>query len=165
LYQFADDQQNVERNATELVNLARSKGQLMWLSRGLFFLHWLSANRDKNTGSLLDMEKDVEKLLEANEEIEVTFFLGLVAETQMNLGQFEKAQESLDLAMQKVEKNGETFYQAELLRIQGDLFQRAETENSNKNAESYYQKSLDVAKAQSAKLWEDKTLSRLDLRT
>ena len=165
LYQFADDQQNVERNATELVNLARSKGQLMWLSRGLFFLHWLSANRDKNAGSLLDLEKDVEKLLEANEEIEVTFFLGLAAETQMNMGQFEKAQESLDLAMQKVEKNGETFYHAELLRIQGDLIQRAGAVSSDKKAESYYRKSLDIAKAQSAKLWEDKTLSRLSSRS
>jgi predicted ATPase len=133
----------------------------MWLSRGLFFNHWIRANRGKHTESLLDMEKEVEKLLEANEEIEITYYLGLIAATQINLGQFEKARESLDLAMQKVEKNGETFYQAELLRIHGDLIQRAGAATSDKNAERYYRKSLDIAKAQSAKLWEEKAILAL----
>jgi class 3 adenylate cyclase/tetratricopeptide (TPR) repeat protein len=161
LYQFANDYPSIERNATALVDLARSKGQLMWLSRGLFFNHWIRANRGKHTESLLDMEKEVEKLLEANEEIEITYYLGLIAATQINLGQFEKARESLDLAMQKVEKNGETFYQAELLRIHGDLIQRAGAATSDKNAERYYRKSLDIAKAQSAKLWEEKAILAL----
>jgi class 3 adenylate cyclase len=161
LYQFADDHQSIERNATELVNLARSKGQLMWLSRGLFFHHWLSANRDKSTESLLNMEQEVKKLLEANEEVEITYYLGLIASTQINLSLFDKASESLDLALQKVEKNGETFYHSQLLRLYGDLIRCGGAEWSHKNAENYYKKSLDIAKTQSAKLWEEKALSRL----
>lgn len=159
LYQFANDHQSIERNATELVDLARSKGQMMWLSRGLFFHHYLSAIRDKNSQSLLAMEEEVEKLLEASEEIEVTYYLGLIAETQIALEQYEKARNFLDLALQKVEKNGERFYEAELYRLRGDLIQKSKDTGLGENAESYYQKSLEIAESQSAHLWAERTPS------
>ena len=161
LYQFASDNDKIKQNATELENLAKSKGQLMWLSRGLFFQHWVIANQYKDFASLLIIEEEVTNLLEANEEIEITYYLGLVAETQMNLSQYEKAKKSLDLALEKVEKNGETFYHAELLRIYGDLIQQSGNTNFGESAESYYRKSLNIARAQSAQLWEEKVLARL----
>lgn len=161
LYQFAHDLENLQRSANELVELAQSKGQLIWLSRGLFFQHWLKANRDKNVDELAPMENEVEKLLEAREEIEVTYYLGLVAETQLNLGRYVDANRSLDLAMELVEKNGETFYQAELLRIRGDLLRQMGEDNGDNSPATLYWQSLDVSREQSAKLWEEKTLARL----
>ncbi len=161
LYQFANDHQTIERNAVELVDLARSKGQLMWLSRGLFFQHYLSAIQDGNKESLLAMEDEVEKLLEANEEIEVTYYLGLIAEVQIELGQYRKARASLDLALKKAGKNGETFYRAELLRIYGDLLKSSENNDTGKSPENYYRESLEIARAQSARLWEERVLTRI----
>ncbi len=161
LYQFADDHQSIRDNTNELIGLAESKGQLMWLSRGLFFKHWLEANENSNVDSLHSMENDVANLLAANEEIETTYYLGLIADIQLNLKQFRKAKNSLDLALKLVEKNGETFYQAELLRIHGDLIQRSGNTDFGNSAEHYYQKSLDIARRQSAQLWEEKVLARL----
>ena len=67
-------------------------------------------------------------------------------------------------ALALVERTGERCYEAEIWRIKGELLLKAAASNAQAEAESCYNRAIEIARQQSAKSWElraAKSLARL----
>lgn len=154
---FLHDINTMSMYSDELISLSDDKGMYMFKNRGLFFSHLTKAERDKDQQSLKYVSDAVESLLASKEEIETTFFLGIVAELQIELELLDDARASLDRAFSIARKNGEMFFMAELLRLDGLLQLRRDTKNI-KAAARLFDQSIKLAEQQSAQSWVKKSV-------
>jgi tetratricopeptide (TPR) repeat protein len=79
------------------------------------------------------------------------FYLVLLANGQLRLGRIDDGLDSLDRAEALIRKTGSRWCEAEVHRLRGDL-QLARS--AKVEAEASYQKALEIARSQDAKLWE-----------
>lgn len=119
-------------------------GNLVWWGAGL-------AQQGDHESGVKMMLEGLEVLNGTGAQIGRPMMLALVAQSLASLGQVDEAQEKVSAALAQVEKWGERFYLAEIVRTRGDLYlQSAKVEN----AEEAYRQAIDVARKQSAKAWE-----------
>jgi len=78
------------------------------------------------------------------------YFLGLLAEVYDLAGQFELGFEAVNLGLARAEITGEHFWDAELYRLQGQLF----LSRGDNRAETSFLQALNLARLQQAKLLE-----------
>jgi tetratricopeptide (TPR) repeat protein len=105
----------------EVINLARERGQHMFTNRGLLFQNLALASINQDPLALEKVVQATNTLLESKEEIDLSYLLGMTAEIQTSLGDFDAAGDSLDRALALSDKNEEMFYRAELLRLAAEL--------------------------------------------
>ena len=80
-------------------------------------------------------------------------FLGLLAESYAQGGQFEAGLATVVEALGVVESTGEQEYEAELYRLKGDLLlQQSQTQHAE--AEDCFEQAIAIAQRQAAKSWE-----------
>jgi predicted ATPase/DNA-binding winged helix-turn-helix (wHTH) protein len=89
-------------------------------------------------------------------------FTGDLAEGLAMAGQFDEATAVIDEAIAYSERNGESFYTPEILRIKGELLASAPGANLSE-AEDWLSRSLQLARRQSALAWELRTTTSLAL--
>jgi tetratricopeptide (TPR) repeat protein len=78
--------------------------------------------------------------------------LGLLAWAHGKIGQIEKAFSALAEALEVAEQNGEHFYEAELLRLKGELLLKRPA--PDEEPEACFRQAIAVARRQSARTWE-----------
>jgi predicted ATPase len=83
----------------------------------------------------------------------IPFFLSHLARAQSELGQLEEAWRSIREAIRTVDTTKERWFEAEVLRIAGELALKSLETNAAK-AVSYFERALAVARAQQARSWE-----------
>ena len=86
--------------------------------------------------------------------------LGLLAETRLKAGQFPEAMAGLEEALNLAVQSGERFYEAELLRLKGELQLVTEREKPCQ-AERAFLDSLEVSRTQNAQLFTLRTVASL----
>jgi predicted ATPase len=69
------------------------------------------------------------------------------------LGQVDEAQRTIDEAMTAVEKSKETWFEAEVYRLAGEIALTLPEPDAGK-AQAYFERALAVARQQHAKSWE-----------
>jgi predicted ATPase len=84
-------------------------------------------------------------------ELQMPYFVPLLARACEFAGQIEEAVTLLDDALQIVERTGERWLEAELYQQKGQLLLR---QGHSEAAEEFYHKALSIAEEQGAKLWE-----------
>jgi predicted ATPase len=77
----------------------------------------------------------------------------LFATAYAKLGQFDDARRSIGEAITAMETSKETWFEAELNRIAGEIALKSSKPNLA-NAETYFERALAVARKQQAKSWE-----------
>jgi predicted ATPase len=82
--------------------------------------------------------------------------IGQLAKAYAELGQIDNAWQSLSEAMTMVERTRETWFEAEIYRLAGEIALRS-TESEPAKAEAYFERALAVARQQRAKSWELRT--------
>ncbi len=91
-------------------------------------------------------------------EIWVPLVMGGLAEGYARDGQVAAGLKTIDEALALVAKNDERWNEAELYRLKGELTLKASREHPasaiEKEAETCFEKALEIARAQSAKSWE-----------
>ena len=93
----------------------------MYGIRGKFMQCWLDSFHSKNEAVLTDMREYLSLLIEAKEEIEMTYLLGLMTETEHRLGRNSDASRTLEKAYSMVQKNNEQFNVRELDRLRDSI--------------------------------------------
>jgi len=83
--------------------------------------------------------------------------LAAVAQGLAGLGRLDEARATLEQALAWVERSGERWYLAELLRTKGELLLRQEHRDGVAAAEGTFRRALEVAREQGALLWELRT--------
>jgi predicted ATPase len=86
-------------------------------------------------------------------------FLGFLAEAYASDGRIAEGQSTLRLALDEVSRTGERFYEAELVRLQGELMLR--TDETAQAAEESFERSAAIARAQNAKALELRAVTSL----
>ena len=81
------------------------------------------------------------------------WYLSYLARAYAELGQFEEAWRSIDEAMRAVETTKESWYEAEVHRMTGEIALKSLGPDTE-IAEKYFEHALSVARAQQAKSWE-----------
>jgi predicted ATPase len=82
-----------------------------------------------------------------------TVFLSYLARAYTELGQFEEAWRSIGEAIAAMENTKETWWEAEVNRIAGEIARKSPQPDAGV-ADAYFDRALAVARQQEAKSWE-----------
>ena len=93
----------------------------------------------------------------------IPYLLALMANIHSAAGQNEAALHSLDEALEVSERRHETWNDAEIFRLRGEIVLLSDGDSValKKEAESYFQKALEIARQQSTRSWELRTSTSL----
>jgi adenylate cyclase len=169
-HQFRREVAFVEKDAEAVIALAQKQGLQMWKAFGMVFRGWSQVAQGQ-------MEKGSEQLVAGLAAYEATGaklwstqFLGLLAEALTEAERLDDGLKIVDEALEATERLGERFYEAELLRLKGELLIHQSAMNSQfesenlatrsprfdppQQAEACFNQALATAREQQAKGWE-----------
>jgi class 3 adenylate cyclase/predicted ATPase len=161
-YQARGDWSAAGAHSRELVALAAEQGFPHFLANGVFFRGWamLGAGEAMDQ-AILEMQRGLAARQSAGTTLLVPYNLGLLAELHQHLGDLRKARRLLTEALDLVERTGERWYEAELIRRMGEV---ERGDGDLLAAERRFEQAITVACRQKARLWELRaatSLSRL----
>ena len=141
----------VARHAEACLALSREHTMGLWLSNATVFLGWTRAERGDFAAGLADMRRGIRLFRAGGNVYIMPFFLGLLAQQCARAGRLERALSILTVALAAVERTGERWCAAELLRLRGIAHRSL---GDDRNAEVAFQQALTIAQAQQAKTFE-----------
>jgi predicted ATPase len=136
----------------ELVALADQKDSPYWKSPGMLRQGSLLALG----GKAADAVQVITSNLTADQRmgtLDHPFFLSSLARAHAELGEFEDAWRCIGEAAMLMEKTKESWFEAEVNRIAGEIALKSPEPDVAK-AEAYFERALSVARQQQAKSWE-----------
>ena len=142
-----------QEQTNQLVALAEEKGSISWKATGVLRRAGLLAL----TGKPSDAVGIFTSVIPAYRSIGTTIYfpmhLSLLARVCGELGRLDDAWGYIGEAITTVETTNETWYEAELHRIAGEIALMSPERDAAK-AETYFERALAVARAQQANSWE-----------
>ena len=143
----------VERLAASQIRLAQEKGVMLWkggamLSKGCMFA--LTSNQNKAIETLTD---GMATWSGTGATVWLPWYRAYLAKAHAELGQFTDAWSNVGDAMTAIQKTGESWWEADVNRLAGEIALKS-PEGDVSKAERYYERALFVARQQQAKSWE-----------
>jgi predicted ATPase len=130
---------------------------------GTIFLGWVLVMQEQAAAGIPQMIHGIAAYRATGAEAGRHYWLGMLAEAYGKAGQINEGLTALTEALAVVEKNGESYYEAELYRLKGALL-LGQTIPDASQAEACFQQALAIARHQQAKSLELRaalSLSRL----
>ena len=137
----------------EVSALADEKGVLFWKAFGMMNQGCVLALTGKGADAVQMITSGITAFRSTASTLWVPLCLSYLAKAQAELGQFDDAWRSIDEAMTAVETTNERWFEADILRMAGEIALKAPDADAVK-AEAYFERSLAVARQQQAKSWE-----------
>ena len=143
--------------ATALVNevttLADEKGSLITKAIGALVQAEILALNDNTTAALQSNIDGLNAYRSTGQTIFIPMYLSWLARTYAKLRKFDEAWGCIGEAMTAIETRKETWCEAEVNRIAGEIALKSPEQDVAK-AETYFERALAVARQQHAKSWE-----------
>jgi predicted ATPase len=152
-HQIRGEHSVVEERSAALVALAAEQGFAHLVATGTFFHGWARTASGAVEAGIMEMQQGLAAKQATGAELKVPYYLGVLAMACIEAGQLAKAQELLAEALDRVEKTGERWFEAELHRCNGEVLLRL-SESDQSHAEHRFRRAMAVAREQSAKFWE-----------
>jgi predicted ATPase len=149
--QFRRDPIATQKYADELVELVEQH-ELHWMPIAMVLKGWAAAKQAPGVENLEMIENALVIWRQAGVGLFIPYCLGLLAETQRELGQIQQAQASVAEALSLVAQTGEGWYESELYRLQGELSLLPGADQ--RDAEQSFLQSLEIALKQQASVLE-----------
>jgi class 3 adenylate cyclase/predicted ATPase len=146
-----DDVQLVYARATELATLCEEQGFPYWLARAQCYVGWSMAAEGCAEEGLTLLNNALSFLNSAG--IKLWNINGLLADAYARAGERTSAIRHLDEALGVSSRTGEVWADAELHRLKGEILAAAPALDPE-SAERHFIRALEIARSQSAKLWE-----------
>jgi len=143
--------------------LSREHGFPLWLAWGTIHWGWALAEQGQSEEGMAQVRHGLAAWRATGTEIIRPYFLGLLAEAYRKGGQAEEGLGTIDEALALVQQHKETFCEAELYRLKGELL-LSRAAGHEAEAEACFHHALAIACRQSARSWELRatmSLSRL----
>jgi predicted ATPase len=137
----------------EHIALTDQTGSLFWRAWGTMQRGWVLALTGKPTEAIQTITSGITAWRSTGSTKMIPTYLSHLAGAHAELGQFDDATRCIDEAMTAVETTKETWYEAEVNRIAGEIALLPPEPNMAK-AEAYFERALAVAREQQAKSWE-----------
>ena len=153
----------MRQRAEAAVKLARDEGFPSWLAEATIFVGWANAAEGHAREGLAQLQEGLTNRQAIGLELTQPLYLGMVAETYARLSQPLEGLDALADAIGRADRTGDRWWQADLLRLRGELTLTAYPENQAE-AEAWFQRALALARQQQAKSFELRaamSLSRL----
>lgn len=153
-YQLLRVPDAVRDRAAEAEELSVSHGFALMAAWARALKGW-AAKDGGNPSSAVDLVRDgAASALATGSGQFRTYFLALLAETQLKAGQAPAAASTLDEAFGWVQRVGERFHEAELHRLRGELLLNRDKQGASRaEAEVAFENALAIARAQGAHLF------------
>jgi predicted ATPase len=163
LYQFQGNIEQTQRHAEEAIALGADLRAAFWLAGGSVMRGWALAAQGEFKAGLGLIQSGLAQHRATGAVLITPYYLALLASTYERAGQLEEAIGTLDQALAIVRQTGESWYEAELHRLRGDLA-LSRTTADEELAETNFCQAIEIARQQSAKSWELRaTISRARL--
>jgi predicted ATPase len=137
----------------ELVPLADEKGGAFWKAGGLAFQGSLLALTGQAADAVHTITSGITAYRSTGATMYVPWWLSSLARAYAELGRYDDARRSIGEAITAIETTKERRWEAEVHRIAGEIALMS-PEPDAANAQGYFERALDVARQQQAKLWE-----------
>src|SRR5262244_34021 len=139
--------------SNEVVRLADEKGAALWKALGTMEQGCVLALSGKASEAIQMITSGITTYLSTSSRVYLPFFLAHLSKAYAELGQFDQAWRCIGEAMTAVETTKERWYEAEIYRVAGEIALKLPQLGSSQ-AETYFERALNVARAQQAKSWE-----------
>ena len=137
----------------ELLPLAEDKGTSWWKAFGMMEQGWLLALTGKTSDAAPLIASGITLFRSIGSTYWLPTYLPHLAMAYAELGEFDDASCCLSEAMTAVERTGESWFEAEVHRIAGEIALKLPPANPAK-AQTHFERALDVSRQQQAKSWE-----------
>jgi len=137
----------------ELVALAEEKGASFWKAFVIVFQGWLLALTGNASKAVQMITSGIAALRSTGATLWLPLYLSFLARAHAEAGQFDDAYRCIGEAMAAVETTKETWCEAEVHRVAGEIVLMSPEPDAAK-AEACFERALAVARQQLAKSWE-----------
>jgi predicted ATPase len=150
---LAGNYASVNGQTEEAVAIAQEKGEVFWKAWGRI----LQGCVLDLTGNASEAVHQITSGIAAYQSTGATVWLrqalSYLAKAYADLGQFDDAWRSIGEGIETTETTKETWFEAEVNRIAGEIALMG-PQNDSPKAEAYFERALAVARQQQAKSWE-----------
>ena len=143
--------------AKKAIQVADDNEFEFWAKQQTVVQCWADLQLGETKAGTLEMRKALDAYLESGSIIGRTRILSLMAEVYINHGQTTEAMAMLERALRTVSRSGETFYLAEIHRLEAELCFVHQGKQATSEVCSNLSRSLDVSESQKAVLWQIRT--------
>ncbi|MGO4836367.1 hypothetical protein AB4144_29400, partial [Rhizobiaceae sp. 2RAB30] len=142
-----------KREAEELVAVAGDKGSLFWKAVGTMAQGWVFALTGEASDAADRLTSGLAAFRSTGSTLWMPLHMSCLAIAYRDLDRFEEAWRCIEEAMTAIENTGERWYEAEVLRVAGELAMMS-PERGTAKAEMFFDRALAVARHQQARSWE-----------
>jgi class 3 adenylate cyclase/predicted ATPase len=163
LHQFRREAPTARERAEAAIALCTEHGFAYYLAWAMIIRGWALTEQGQIVEGLAQMRQGLADLRATGAEIRLPYYLALLAEACSKAGQIEEGFTLLTEALAQAHRKGESWQEAELYRLQGELLLSLSGEQQA-DAEAHFHQALDLARRQQAKMLELRaamSLSRL----
>ena len=137
----------------ELVAVDEQQGALFWKSFGTSIQGWVFGLTAMPLDAIRMLTSGISALQSTGARATVPISLARLATAHAEVAQFENAWRCLGDATTAIQKTKETWWEAEVSRLAGEIALKPREPDPAK-AEAYFERALEVARQQQAKSWQ-----------
>jgi adenylate cyclase len=153
LRQYRREARAAQETAEHLVALSAEHGFTHWLAQATITRGWAMAERGHGEEGIAQIQEGLAAFRAIGNEALRPHALCLLAEACKETGRFDDGLNALTEAMAAAEEHGIRHYEAEMHRLKGELL-LSQDHSKAKEAQSCFQRAIEIARNQSAKAWE-----------
>jgi predicted ATPase len=139
--------------AEELAAVAGDKGAFFWKTIGTVAQGWVLALTGKASDAADLLTSGLGAFQSTGSTLWMPLHMSCLAIAYRDLNRFDEAWRSISEAMTAIETTGERWYEAEVLRVGGEIAMTS-PERDTAKAEMFFDRALGVARQQQARSWE-----------
>jgi predicted ATPase len=162
LHHILRETELVRTRSEELIALCTKYGFSHYLAAGMMHKGWLLTMQGERALGIAQLQQNLTAQMETGRRIFISYELALLSETYWMAGQYIEGLATVQEGLAVVEQTGECFWQAELLRLKGELLLAHGADAPE--VEPCYRQAVEIACQQNAKSLELRatiSLSRL----
>jgi len=153
VHQFRREVQATHERAEALIALSTEKGFAVWPTIGTILRGWALVEQGWREEGLAQMRQGISAWPATWTEVDLPYFLTLLAEAHARGGQVEDGLALLAEALESAHKLHDVYWEPEVHRLRGELLLQQAAGN-DEEAEACFRQALDVARHQQARSLE-----------
>ncbi|MFO1037560.1 MAG: adenylate/guanylate cyclase domain-containing protein [Geminicoccaceae bacterium] len=152
--QLVGDAEACRELATRTIELAEQRNLALWIETGRILEAWAIGRSGQPERALVQITSALERFGAIGTKLFAPHFMSLRAALQAELDQIGAGLRTLAAAQAMVRETGERVWEADLLRMEGDLHLMRPGADAQRIAEQALLRALELSRQQSARLWE-----------
>ncbi len=153
LRQFRREARAAQESAEGAIALCTERGLTEVLALATTLRGWAMAQQGRNEEGIAQIQEGLAVYRATGTEVGRPYFLCLLAEVCTQTGRIDEGLSALTEAVAAADERENRWYEAEMHRLKGQLLLRRD-DSTVAEAQSCFQRAIEVARKQSAKSWE-----------